>query len=176
MTRELALLVIIAVALLLVGSGVWAWRRRTRRDGGLTAPIGDIPADAATVAMFSGFYVATTRHDEPLERLAIRGLGFRSRVDIAVTTGGVALDLPGQPRFFLPVERVSAVDRATVAIDRVVERDGLVRLSWRAGTEADAPLVDSFLRPQDASTGALADAVAGILPAPTSTTPTGPDA
>ena len=35
-------------------------------------------------------------------------------------------------------------DRATVAIDRVVERDGLIRLVWRA---ADGILVDSFIRP-----------------------------
>lgn len=177
MTRELALLIIVAVALLLVGSGVWAWRRRSRRDAGLTAPVGEIPADAVEIAAASGFYVATTRHDEPLERLAIRGLGFRSRADVTVTTAGVALDLPGQPRLFLPVDRIVSVDRATVAIDRVVERDGLVRISWR-GAAADGAdtAVDSYLRPQDVSARTLADAVAGILPAQTSTTPTGTDA
>lgn len=176
MTRELALLVIVAVAVLLVGTGVWAWRRRTRRDSALAAPTGEIPADASTLTVLSGFYVATTRHDEPLERLAIRGLGFRSRVDLTVTTAGVALDLPGQPRLFLPVDRMHAVDRATVAIDRVVERDGLVRLVWRADAPESVSLVDSYFRPQDASAGALADAVAGILPAQTPTTPTGTDA
>ena len=176
MTRELALLVIVAVAVLLVGSGVWAWRRRVRRDSALSAPIGEIPADAKSLTAFSGFYVATTRHDEPLERLAIRRLGFRSRVDLTVTTAGVALDLPGQPRLFLPTARLVGVDRASVAIDRVVERDGLVRLTWHADSGQTTTPVDSYFRPQDASAGALADAVAGILPAPTPTTPTGTDA
>ncbi|WP_425841829.1 hypothetical protein [Microbacterium sp. PA5] len=176
MTRELALLVIVAVAVLLVGSGVWAWRRRVRRDSALSAPIGEIPADAKNLTVFSGFYVATTRHDEPLERLAIRRLGFRSRVDLTVTTAGVVLDLPGQPRLFLPTARLVGVDRASVAIDRVVERDGLVRLTWHADSGQTTTPVDSYFRPQDASAGALADAVAGILPAPTPTTPTGTDA
>ncbi len=184
MTRELALLIMIAVALLLVGAGVWAWRRRVRRDGALTAPVGEVPADAESIATVHGFYVATTRHDEPLERLAIRGLAFRSRVDVVVTTAGVALDLPGQPRLFLPTARIAEVGRATVTIDRVVEKDGLVRLVWRAdgprtgGAEPVEPgtLVDTYLRPQDASARSLVDAVAGILPAPTSNTPTGTDA
>ncbi len=77
MTREGALLVMVAVALVLLALGVWAWRRRTRRDSGLTAPVGELPAGAVQTAAISGLYVATTRHDEPLERLAIRGLGFR---------------------------------------------------------------------------------------------------
>jgi len=173
MTRELALLTIVVFALLLLALGVWAWRRRVRRDHGLAAPVGEAPADAAAIATVSGFYVATTRHDQPLERLAIRGLGFRSRVDVVVTTAGVALDLPGQPRLFLPADRIAAVDQATVAIDRVVEKNGLVRLVWQPGIASAEP-VDSYFRPQDASARALADAISGILPART-TTPTGTD-
>lgn len=173
MTREGALLVILAVTLVLIGLGVWAWRRRRRRDGGLSAPFAEVPADATEIAAFTGFYVATTRHGDPLERLAIGGLAFRSRADVTVTDRGVALDLTGQPRMFLPAAQIRSVAQATVAIDRVVEKDGLVRLSWTAGTE----VVDSYLRPQDESARTLADAVAGILPhtAP-ETTPTGTDA
>ncbi len=173
MTREVALLIMIALAVTLLGLGIWAWLRRTRRDGGLTAPVGEIPAGATVVAAFSGFYVATTQHDAPLERLAIRGLAFRSRVDITVTDAGIALDLPGQPRLFLTASRIAEVGRATVAIDRVVEKDGLVRLVWLADQDL---AVDTYLRPQDASAGALADAVSGILSAHPSTTPTGTDA
>lgn len=173
MTHELALLVMVAAALLLVGLGLWAWLRRSRRDAAYAAPVGEIPADAEVVTTVAGFYVATTVHEQPLERLAIRGLGFRSRVDVTVTTGGVALDLPGQPRFFLAADRLVAADRATVAIDRVVERDGLVRIVWRIDAAAGPTLVDTYLRPQDAPTQPLASAVNGILPATTSNTPTG---
>jgi hypothetical protein len=164
MTRDAAVAVMIAAALVLLALLVWAWWRRTRRDSGLTAPVGDVPADASTVSVHEALYVATTRHGEPLERLTIRGLGYRSRADLTVTTAGVALDLTGQPRFFLPVDRIADVAQATVAIDRVVEPDGLVRISWRL--DADT-VVDSYLRPQDASARAVADEIGGLL------TPTG---
>lgn len=165
MTREGALAITVAAVLALLAVLVWAWHRRSRRDAGLHAPVGEAPADAAVRATFAALYVATTRHGEPLERLAITGLGFRSKADVTVTDAGVALDLTGRPRVFVPSDRIAGVAQATVAIDRVVERDGLVRLSWRPD---DVTVVDSYLRPQDASARALADAVAGILP-PTQT-------
>jgi hypothetical protein len=161
MTREGALAITVLVAVALVVLLGWAWWRRTRRDAALIAPVGDIPSDAAPIAAFPSLYVATTRHGEPLERLAMKGLGFRSRADATVTDAGVALDITGQPRIFLARDRIDTVDQASVAIDRVVERDGLVRLCWRLD---DGTLVDSYLRPQDASARALAEAVAGILP------------
>lgn len=153
MSRESALAIILAVAVLVVLLVVRGWRRRARRDAGLSAPAGDVPPAALVCSSFSGLYVATTAHEEPLERLAIRGLGFRSKVDITITDRGVALDLTGQPRLFLPSERLVAADQSTVAIDRVVEAGGLTRLVWRVDGEQ---LVDSFFRPQDASARALA--------------------
>ena len=88
---------------------------------------------------------------------------------MTVTDAGVALDLTGQPRSFLAADRIVDVGQATVAIDRVVEPDGLVRLAWRTD---DGTVVDSYFRPQDASARALADAIAGIL----TPTQTGTDA
>lgn len=182
MTREVAIGIMIGLALLLIALGAWGWHRRLRRDSGLRAPVGEAPASAAVVASFDGFYVATTRHGEPLERLAIRGLAFRSRVDLVVTTEGVALDLTGQPRVFLDAHRLVEAAQATVAIDRVVERDGLVRLSW---TLDAGDVVDSYFRAQGSSARAVVEAIDGILtaPAPTasapaaeSTTVTGSDA
>ncbi len=163
MTREgaIALIVLFTVAIFaLLG---WAWWRRTRRDAGIAAPIGEAPAGAAVVGSHPVLYVATTRHDEPLERLAIRGLGFRSRADLVVTDAGIALDLTGQPRIFLDASRIDSADRATVAIDRVVEKDGLARVSWRTD---DGTVVDSYFRPQEVTARVLSDAVAGVIPEP----------
>lgn len=182
MTREGALLLMVTLAIVLLAVGVIAWRRRGRRDAGLAAPVGDVPEGAVTTGTAAGFYVATTRLDQPLERLAIRGLGFRSRVDVTVTDRGVALDLVGQPRLFLPLAQIDRVERATVAIDRVVEPGGLVRLTWRAAAQGGGfEAVDSYLRPQDGSARALADAIAATLPVPpaspsSTATPTGTDA
>ncbi|KRA23477.1 hypothetical protein ASD65_02875 [Microbacterium sp. Root61] len=161
MTREGALVVMILVAVLLLVLLAWAWRRRTKRDAGLTAPIGEAPAGATVLCAFPGLYVATTRHDEPLERLAIKGLGFRSRGVVTVTDAGVVLDLAGTPRLFLPVHVLVAAGQSTVAIDRVVEPDGLTRLTWHI--DADT-IVDTYFRPQDASARALADAILPLIP------------
>lgn len=167
MTREGALLVMIAVAVALLALGAFAWRRRSRRDAGITAPFGEVPDAAAVQTVSTGFYVATTRHGEALERLAIRGLGFRSRVDVTVTDRGVALDLVGQPRMFIATDRIASVSQATTAIDRVVEPGGLVRLAWR--TDGTTETVDSYLRPQDQSAQGLAAAITAILPPSTPT-------
>ena len=173
MTREIALLILVAFTAVLLGLGVWSWRRRARRDAALVAPVGDVPADAEVVLRFTGFYVATTRHDEPLERLAIDGLAFRSRVDGVVTDRGIALDLPGLRRLFIDTASIMTAERATVTIDRVVEKGGLARIDWRI--DADT-IVDSYFRPQDTTARAIVDAVSSTLSAQTSTTPTGTDA
>ncbi|UUT35405.1 hypothetical protein [Microbacterium elymi] len=75
MSREGALLIVVAIAIVAIGLMAWGWWRRTRRDAALTAPHDTLPADA-TFAAYNGLYVATTAHDQPLERLAIRGLGL----------------------------------------------------------------------------------------------------
>ncbi|MFG6445695.1 hypothetical protein ACFXP7_10220 [Microbacterium sp. P06] len=161
MTRETLLTIIIAIALLVLGLLAWSWWRRTRRDAAYPAPVAELPDGAKTTATFTTLYVATTRHGEPLERLAIRGLGFRARADVTVTDKGVAVDLAGQPRMVFGLDRLVDAAQATVAIDRVVERDGLTRLTWRAD---GATIVDSYFRPQDASARELAEAIRPLLP------------
>ena len=156
MSREGALLVMVGVVVVLMALGVWAWRRRTKRDAAPLAAIGEFPAGTTELAVFDTLYVATTRHDLPLERIAAPGLAFRSRADVTVTDAGVALDLTGLPRMLIPAGRISGVDQQAVAIDRVVEQGGLTRIAWRALTDE---LVDTYLRPQGASAKALADAI-----------------
>lgn len=169
MSKEGALLVMIGVALVLIGLMAWGWWRRSRRDGGLVAPRGEVPEGAVVRAEFAGLYVATTAHGAPLERLAIRGLGFRAAGEVVVTDAGLALRLRGSDTVFLDRDRLVSAAQATVAIDRVVERDGLLRVTWLLG---DTPL-DSYFRPQGTSARDAAQAVTAILPHPT---PTGTDA
>ncbi len=174
MTKEATLLVTVALVVVLLGVIGWAWWRRTHRDSGLQAPFGEAPADAPVLTSHEVFYVATTRHGEPLERLAIRGLGFRSRATLSTTAAGIPLDLTGKPRLFIPVAHITVVAHATVAIDRVVERDGLVRLSWNIDENT---IVDSYFRPQNASARALADDITShITISHSSTNSTGTDA
>jgi len=141
-TRELAIATMIAVAVLILLAMLFAWRRRLRRDSGLTAPLG-VPEHAEVARRDEVLYVSTTRHDQPLERLAVSPLIYRARGELAVTDRGVALCLDGAPTVFLASSRLVHVDRATVTIDRVVEPGGLIRIAWNVD---DDTVVDSYLR------------------------------
>lgn len=141
-TRDFAIAITIVVALLVLLTMLLSWRRRLRRDSGISAPLG-VPEHAEVLRRDEVLYVSTTRHDQPLERLAVAPLAYRARGELAVTDRGVALCLDGAPTVFLASSRLVSVDRATVTIDRVVESGGLIRIAWNA---ADDVVVDSYLR------------------------------
>jgi hypothetical protein len=151
-------LIIAAITLLVFAAMWWGWRRRSRRDIGLRAEH-ELPETLGVERLrFDAFYVATTVHERPLERLAVPGLGFRARAHLAVHDAGIVLEIPGEPAVFVAAERIESADRATTTIDRVVEPGGLIRVAWRIaaspaarGEAAQAAepgtTVDSYLRP-----------------------------
>jgi hypothetical protein len=133
---------VIVLALALMGLG-WAGRRRRQRD--IAAPLAvPTPVSEAHVSV-PVLYVATTRADAPLDRVAVHGLGFRAQGRIDVHAEGVVLTISGRDPWFVPRADVRASGRATWAIDRVVEEGGLVVLAWSLGG-AD---VDSYFRVTD---------------------------
>ncbi|MGW9185105.1 PH-like domain-containing protein [Agromyces sp. NPDC055661] len=139
-----AVAIIAVVAWLMIRS----WRRRTERDETLSA----YPVPATLPApMFETevLYVATTPASQPLERLAVQGLAFRGAARIELSPEGLVLRIAGEPPTWLPAERLVAAGEATYAIDRGVEPEGLIAVTWIAHTadpEAEAPHVDSYLR------------------------------
>jgi hypothetical protein len=148
--RTLATVITVAVLLSLLGLMLRSWRRRSRRDAALPAGY-PLPVDAALeLASAAVLYVATTLRARPLERLNIPGLGFRARARLTVTDAGVVLALAGEEAVFIPASAIAVLEDATVAIDRVVETDGLLLLGWRLpGT--DSQIVDSYFRILDPS-------------------------
>lgn len=150
MSHEVASMAFVAIAIAALALMAWGWRRRTRRDAGIAAPIGAPRGEVR--GTFVGLYVATTRHDAPLDRLNVKHLAFRSRVTITVTAEGVALDMPGAPTVFLDAPRITGAGRATWTIDRVVESDGLVMIAWTAD---DGTVCDTYLRLQESDPQAL---------------------
>lgn len=167
MSGELTVLVFAGLALALLALMLLGWRRRARRDAGVAAPVGEARGEMR--ARFDGLYVATTRHDAPLDRLNVRHLAYRSRARVTVTGEGVALDLPGEPTVFLDAARLAGVGRATYTIDRVVERDGLVLIAWTAD---DGTVCDTYVRLQNGDPDALVAEVARLR-TPDSATPMG---
>jgi hypothetical protein len=134
--------IVIGILVLLLVLMYTGWRARQRRQRDVAAPL-PVPADlGAARGTFNGKYVATTAAGRPLDRIAVRGLGFRSAASLTVTDTGLLVQRPGSDDLWIP--RADIVDRrtATWTIDRVVERDGLELVEWRLG---DNP-VDSYFR------------------------------
>lgn len=171
MSRELLMAVVLAVLVLLLVLMVLGWRARQRRQAGL--PSADpVPSDLGEVrAVFEALYVSTTVANEPMERITVAGLGYRSRATVTVTSDGIVLALAAVDEVFIPAERIRGVHSARLTIDRVVEQDGLVLIAWILGTPGQEPAateVDSYLR-LDRS-GQLIDAIASIVPTSTGRT------
>lgn len=122
------------------------WRTRTRRQAGTVPPV-PVPAGLGpAVGSWDGFTVATTRADQPLERITAGGLGFRGRGGVTVHDTGLVLHHAGTPDRWIAADAVRGADRATTAIDRVVEPGGLVRLRWTATGAAGATDLDTYFR------------------------------
>ena len=141
-----------------------AWRARRRRDAGLvTVPVPDV---AAVTAAADGFYVATTRGEGTLERLAIPGLSYRGRAHVEVTSAGLVLAVRGEDAVFLPSRDIRGIGTATVTLDRVVEGDGLVVVAWTVhpvDPAAEPVLAETHLRfPDPADRMLVVDALAQL--------------
>jgi hypothetical protein len=160
--RQLSAALVLAFLALVLLLMVLGWRARRRRQSALGEPQHP-PADLGTpLGAFAGLYVATTLGGQPLERVAVRGLGFRARTTVSVSTAGVVVPVAGQADTFIPAADVVSVGRATWTIDRVVETDGLVLVAWRL----DGTDVDSYFRVADPD---------GLLAALSAIAPTSPD-
>ena len=134
-----AILVIVLIALALTGM-VLGWRRGKRAVP--LPPLPTAPTDLGDViGAFDGLYLSTTLTDDRYRRVTTRGLGFRERGTVSVTTAG--FQLPGDR--FIPDEAVVSVGRASWTIDRGVEPDGLNVITWTHGETS----LSSFFRLED---------------------------
>lgn len=148
MDKAIGAIVAVAVVAIVAWLVLRSWRRRTARDAALSAH--PVPAGLGIATLEAEvLYVATTPAGEPLERLALPGLAFRGAGRVEILPEGVILRIAGEPVSFIPVDRLIGAETASYAIDRGVEPDGLIAVSWIAALddpEAVAPRVDSYLR------------------------------
>ncbi|MEO7720618.1 MAG: hypothetical protein ABIS08_01730 [Pseudolysinimonas sp.] len=144
---------------------VLGWRALRRRQGDVAglAPVPSDPGDGMLTEDL--LYVATTRADAPLERIAVKGLGFRARAVLTVSSVGIRLDLAGGQPGFIPTAALTGVGRATWTIDRAISNDGLVFVRW----ERDERAFDSYFRSADPA--ALVEAIERLIPTKSEATP-----
>lgn len=162
MDRLLPTLIIVAVILAVFGLMVAGWATRRRRQAGIARPVPAPQTLGAASLVVDGWYVATTKANEPLERIAVHGLGFRARATAGVHPEGLVLAVRGQQPIIIAPLSLRGAGRATWTIDRVVERDGLVLIGWMLG---ETP-VDTYLRlPDPTAASDLVTALQALTPA-----------
>lgn len=141
MDKVLPAVVIVIVVAAVLSLMVLSWRRRVRSQSDLPE-LAPVPADLGEVlGEYTGLYLASTPSADRYNRIAVRGLGFRERGVLVVTTRGFVILVDR----FIPVESVSEVGRASWTIDRGVEPDGLNVITWTLGDTS----IDSYFRLDD---------------------------
>jgi hypothetical protein len=140
--RLIPALIILAMIVVAFGFMAIGWRNRRRRQASLDV-VAVPPAEIGDeIARERVLYVATTLAEQPLERVVVGGLGFRSRGEVQIARGGLVLDLAGARPAFIPVADIRGVGLASWTIDKGVEEGGLVFVRWELGGTP----VDSYLR------------------------------
>ena len=125
----------------MLGAMALSWWARKKRQSGY-AELATVPTELGELlGEFTGLYLASTPPEEPLNRIAVRGLGFRARTTIEVFTAGLVFI--GDR--FVPAATIAGIGRASYTIDRGVEPEGLTVVSWELG---DAR-IDSYFRLDD---------------------------
>jgi hypothetical protein len=147
-----AIIVLVLIALSLAAMTL-AWRKKAQRDSrfslivpGFTPSVEDSPE-----TNYRCLYVATTLATDPLMRISIPGLTYRAQCSIGVSLAGLSISPEGENISHIPASQLIQLHRAQVAIDRVVEKDGLTAVSWNAFDTKIQDIVEltSFFRFQD---------------------------
>ena len=123
-----------------------SWRRRmSKQQMTLVKPI----EAAGSTAGFKCLYVATTFANRPLERVVAHGLAHRGEAFLAITASGLEVTRTGEVSFHIPRTDLIDLGSASAVIDRAVEKDGLVSIKWKLGSqelESHFRFVDASLR------------------------------
>lgn len=131
MNRPAFALIVAAVAAIALIAMWIGWRSRSRRDSRIataaTAPVGALIGEFSRV-----FYISTTPVGEPLSRVAVPGLRYRGRAEIAVREDGVTIDVDGERPVHLSSSQIEGSGTAGRRVGKAVEQGGLALLVWRA--------------------------------------------
>ena len=85
-------------------------------------------------AVAFGQYVSTVFSNNTLQRVMSHGLMHRGRAEIRVLSDGIQVLRTGERSFSIPQSLIVNVSRSNVTIDRAVETNGMVSVSWMLGS------------------------------------------
>ncbi|MEV7647641.1 hypothetical protein [Arthrobacter sp. NPDC089319] len=140
-------LVMLAVAVVLLVLVAVGWRNRLKRQQDI-APLPQIPADTANpTGYYEGMYVVTTTAGDWLDRVAVHGLGVRTKAALRTYPHGVLIERPGSTDVYIPAAAISGVRTESGMVGKFVESEGLAVITWKLG-ERD---VDTAFRTRQAA-------------------------
>ncbi len=123
-----------AIALVaLIASLIYLSNRSVRKAQESALPEPSRPTQLT--AGIAAFYVSTVFADSPLKRVWAWGLGGRGKALVTVEHDGVSIERQGELGLFISRDALTGVSRASATIDKGVEKDGLIALIWRLGSE-----------------------------------------
>jgi hypothetical protein len=122
----------------------YSWQRKMAKQATLI--------DAPNVIEYQNsgekaLYVATTFGQRPLDRVLAHGLAHRGKANLVLEPRRVLVNRVGEVSFAIPADSITGVGTNSAVIDRAVEKDGLVTISWKLGNQQ----VDSHFRFTDQS-------------------------
>lgn len=130
--------VIITIAAIVLGVGLIliGWRNLKARQADIPEPF-EAFADEVE-HRFDGMYVATTKFDDWLARIAVHELGVRTNATLELGAAGLHLIRSGARDVHIPWEHYEEVKRSSGMIGKVVEKNGLIVITWaKDGTSFD---------------------------------------
>ena len=132
MGKQIMAIISLSLFLILAGLAIRAWRKRAAEQSTeFSAPLEALDYFGELLAQAKGLYVATTRGENHLERINAYGLGARGICQVLIFTEGMLIVRNGERPLAINRASLTAVDFTQVTIDKAVEPDGLVSVSWK---------------------------------------------
>jgi hypothetical protein len=132
----------LAVLLVLIAIGYLGWRKRLKRQTlSLVEPESTLANSGDSISL-RAFYVSTTYQSDSLNRIIAHGLAHRGNAEIQFQTTGILLNRTGEKTIAIPTESLLGVSSENATIDKAVEKDGLIVIDWKLGSEK----VSTFIR------------------------------
>lgn len=129
--REIVALVVFLLFVTLVTITVRSVRQRGKQEA-LLLPTASSISTNAPLLQARCQYVSTVLASEPLRRFGGKQLLFRGAAELFIFDDFVLIERDGETALQILRKDLVEVGRASASIDRAVERDGLLSLTWLA--------------------------------------------
>lgn len=138
--------VMIVLIVIALGAMRQGWRARQRRQADIPPPQRPTHAEPPEGAV-AGLYLGSSTAGDWMDRVAVHGLGVRSRAWLAWSPQGIEVFRQGAPSFEIPGSDVAGVRMDRGVATTVRSKDSVVVVTWQLGDRS----VDTGFRADDSA-------------------------